>query len=204
MGWEWALSLLPYGQKWRAQHRIFHQYFHIDTVNSYHGIQLFGTRKTLLQLIQSPHEFDKHIQESVCHILTASLLSSGTRFFTSAILKIVYDIELGHSANRSYLHIVEESLKGVSEAGVLGAFLVDTIPLCMLPYHSSPTVTKAYLPPVKYIPAWFPGAMFQKKARYWRGLMPGLVDAPFESVQKSIVSRLPLFSSRTISAFKYR
>ena len=48
--------------------------------------------------------------------------------FTASILKIVYDIELDDS-NDSYLQIAEETLNGVAEAGVVGAFLVDMIPL---------------------------------------------------------------------------
>jgi len=46
---------------------------------------------------------------------------------------------------------------------------------------------------VKYVPEWFPGAGFQKKARLWRKLSREMNTAPFEAVKKALVSPL-LFS----------
>ena len=43
---------------------------------------------------------------------------------------------------------------------------------------------------MKYIPSWFPGAGFKRKAAEWRALMQEFVDIPFEFVKKDLV-RLP-------------
>ena len=45
-----------------------------------------------------------------------------------------------------YISIAEEVMNGAAQAGVPGAFWVDFFPI------------------LKYVPSWFPGAGFQKKA----------------------------------------
>jgi len=42
---------------------------------------------------------------------------------------------------------------------------------------------------VKYIPSWFPGASFKRKAREWRKLSRDLIERPFEAVKHKMVSR---------------
>lgn len=41
---------------------------------------------------------------------------------------------------------------------------------------------------VKYVPAWVPGAGFQKKAAAWKRAVLSMRDLPFETVQKALVS----------------
>jgi hypothetical protein len=48
--------------------------------------------------------------------------------------------------NDPYIKIAEEAMKVSAELFILGAFFVDIIPI------------------LKYIPVWFPGAKFQRKA----------------------------------------
>ena len=48
--------------------------------------------------------------------------------------------------NDPYIKIAEEAMKVSAELLILGAFLVDIIPI------------------LKYVPVWFPGAKFQRKA----------------------------------------
>ena len=49
-----------------------------------------------------------------------------------------------------YISIAEELLSGIAEVGISGSFLVDLFPI------------------LKYVPSWFPGAGFQKKAARWK------------------------------------
>ena len=41
---------------------------------------------------------------------------------------------------------------------------------------------------VKYIPEWFPGATFQKKARQWRVSVTGMMEKPYEAAKSIYVS----------------
>ncbi len=43
------------------------------------------------------------------------------------------------------------------------------------------------LPILKYVPEWFPGAGFQRKAREWRVLAQRMVDLPFSGAMRNIV-----------------
>ena len=43
---------------------------------------------------------------------------------------------------------------------------------------------------VKYVPEWFPGASFQKKAKVWRQWAEEMHFRPFEVVKQNIVSLL--------------
>jgi hypothetical protein len=41
---------------------------------------------------------------------------------------------------------------------------------------------------VKYLPQWFPGAGFQRKAKIWRKIVLDMPTAPFQFVKKQFVS----------------
>ena len=83
-------------------------------------------------------------------------------------MDIAYGIEVQESGDR-YISLAEEVIDGGSEAAVPGAFFVDFFPI------------------LAYVPSWFPGAGFQKKAAYWRKLNETLVEKPFSYVQEQLV-----------------
>jgi hypothetical protein len=41
---------------------------------------------------------------------------------------------------------------------------------------------------VKYLPEWFPGAGFQKKAKIWKKIVLDMPNVPFQFVKKQLVS----------------
>ena len=83
-------------------------------------------------------------------------------------MKIVYGIAVQESDD-PYISMAEEALDGVAEAGIPGAFWVDMFPI------------------LKYVPSWFPGAGFQKKAARWREGIHIMADKPFCHVQEQLV-----------------
>jgi hypothetical protein len=64
------------------------------------------------------------------------------------ILSIAYGIRI-QQENDPYIKTAEDAVHSIAAAAVPGAFLVDSIPL------------------LRYVPAWLPGASFQRKAREW-------------------------------------
>ena len=68
------------------------------------------------------------------------------------------------------MHDIRDAIEGVSEAFVPGKFLVD------------------YIPWLEYVPAWLPGARFQKKFAVWRAKQAVLRDVPFELRNTCLVS----------------
>ena len=108
-----------------------------------------------------------------------------TSTFAATIMKIGYGIAVQESDD-PYISIAEELLSGAAEFGVPGAFLVDLFPI------------------LKYVPSWFPGAGFQKKAARWKEIGYMMADKPFYHVQEQLVrvhffenSRRSLNSSST-------
>jgi hypothetical protein len=83
-------------------------------------------------------------------------------------MKIGYGIAVQESDD-PYISIAEEVSNGVAEAGIPGAFLVDSFPI------------------LKYVPSWFPGAGFQKKAARWREAINTMAEKPFRHVQEQLV-----------------
>ena len=84
-------------------------------------------------------------------------------------MKIGYGITVQES-NDPYISIAEEAFNGFDEAGITGAFLVvDLFPI------------------LRYVPSWFPGASFQKKAARWREAITTMAEKPFRHIQEQLV-----------------
>ena len=83
-------------------------------------------------------------------------------------MKITYGIDVQESDD-PYIQFAEETMKGMHEADVLGAFLVDLFPM------------------LKFVPSWFPGAGFQIKAAYWKGVTRSMIEIPFRYVEEQLV-----------------
>ena len=83
-------------------------------------------------------------------------------------MDIAYGIKVQESGDR-YISLAEEVMSGGVEASIPGAFWVDFFPI------------------LAYVPSWFPGAGFQKKAAHWRKLNETLVEKPFGYVQEKLV-----------------
>ncbi|RXW22176.1 hypothetical protein EST38_g3685 [Candolleomyces aberdarensis] len=85
------------------------------------------------------------------------------------ILSIAYGLEI-QQENDPYLKRSEAVVNALGSAGVPGAFLVDALPI------------------LKYVPAWFPGASFKRKAREWRETIRETLEIPFAEVKKATES----------------
>jgi hypothetical protein len=103
-----------------------------------------------------------------------------TSTFAATIMDIAYGITVQESDD-PYISIAEEALMGLSEAAVPGAFWVDLVPI------------------LKYVPSWFPGAGFQKKAARWRELANAMAEKPFRYVKEQVV-RLSFSSAHQLQA----
>jgi hypothetical protein len=93
-------------------------------------------------------------------------------------MDIAYGIKIRESDDH-YISLAEEVISRANEVAVPGAYLVNLFPTLM------------------YVPSWFPGAGFQKKAAHMRKLHATLLEKPFGYVQEQLVresfSRIHLF-----------
>ncbi|PPQ89157.1 hypothetical protein CVT25_006529 [Psilocybe cyanescens] len=94
-------------------------------------------------------------------------MRSSRHMFAATIMKEVYGITV-KNASDPYITSAEKALTALAYAGVPGRFLVDVIPA------------------LKYIPSWFPGARFKKKAAQWKEVNPEVVEKPFRHVETKL------------------
>ena len=93
---------------------------------------------------------------------------------SAIVVNLTYGIDV-QEFDDPYLSLAEEALNGLNQAAILGTFWVDLFPL------------------LKYVPSWFPGAGFQKKAAHWREVNATLAEKPFRYVEEQMVRRTLLF-----------
>ncbi|EJD42957.1 putative CyP450 monooxygenase [Auricularia subglabra TFB-10046 SS5] len=126
MGWGWQTSLMHYGERWRANRRIVHHFFHEEASKQYHDLQARSNLDFLHALQQTPDGFMQHIRN-----LTAS-----------SIMKLTYDIEVEGGEN-PWVALADLAVEVLSESVIFGNYMVDWLPI------------------LRHIPAWFPGAGFK-------------------------------------------
>ncbi|KAL4264663.1 cytochrome P450 family protein [Pleurotus pulmonarius] len=101
----------------------------------------------------------------------------------TSILSITYGIE-DRNELVSHITLVEEGAERLAVAGAPGAFLVD------------------FLPWLKYVPKWFPGAGFQHTAEENRWYAQRMLEVPFATAKKLAESGMgwPSLVSRGLSS----
>lgn len=100
------------------------------------------------------------------------LTSSGS-WFGATIFQIVYGIEIEDTSNK-YLRLAEESLESAAAALVPGRFWVDFMPI------------------LRHIPAWMPGAGFKRLALKWRVLCMALREVPYAAAREAWVGHFSI------------
>ncbi|KAF7977702.1 hypothetical protein HWV62_2964 [Athelia sp. TMB] len=101
----------------------------------------------------------------------------------AVIMDIAYGIQV-LDKNDPFILIAKAASTGITIASTPGAFLVDTLSL------------------LKYIPAWVPGAGFQRRASEWKKRTEDLIHLPYAALKKEQAAGIdkPSFVSRSLSA----
>ncbi|KAJ7058080.1 cytochrome P450 [Mycena amicta] len=111
-----------------------------------------------------------------------SILSHFGKMAGGFILDFTYGIQV-QDDNDPYLELADKAIEGLAAASLPGAFLVEFIPI------------------LKYVPSWLPGASFKRKARRWRELSRDMLELPFLSTKRAMVSgtAAPSFTTSCLS-----
>ena len=94
-------------------------------------------------------------------------------------MRIVYGHQVKEEGDQ-FISLADGALMSLALAGVPGSFAVD------------------YIPWLKYLPPWLPGASFRRKAAEWRKLSRGTVEIPFADVKRKLVVSFPSPTSNGI------
>ena len=86
-----------------------------------------------------------------------------TSTVTRIIVRVAYGISATGEAGRKYIHIAEEAMDFIKKVFQPGTYLVETLPW------------------LRFVPAWFPGATFQREFARWRLVAQAARDEPWEA-----------------------
>lgn len=62
MGFDWVVSFMPYGSRFRQQRTFLHRYMQPSVLNGYTQLQTDEARRMLRGILANSHEYDKHVR----------------------------------------------------------------------------------------------------------------------------------------------
>ncbi|KAJ7103762.1 cytochrome P450 [Mycena epipterygia] len=110
-------------------------------------------------LVDSAHTLLRNLSRT-----PENLMHHLRRTTTAIVLSVCYGHHVAEQGDE-YVKLADQALSGVSLSANFGTFLVD------------------YLPILKYVPAWFPGAQFKRDGLRWRKLGLEMWNRPFDMVK---------------------
>ncbi|KAF8504989.1 cytochrome P450 [Hysterangium stoloniferum] len=114
VGWNWAIGLMPYGERWRQHRHGFHQKLNSTVLTQYTPVQVKHARNLLQKLHKSLNASDwqSHIRHSI----------------GAVIMEITYGIDI-LPENDPYIATAEFAIGLAGTVGAPGSYLVNAIPL---------------------------------------------------------------------------
>lgn len=174
MGLKWLMSMQPYGDIWRRGRKLMHAHVHQGVAPQYHVVQVDSARRFAQEILTT--KTDKEA-------LSLAVRSN----FGRSIIKMVYGITV-KPGKSEYISLPETVLENISEGATPGRFLVDFIPLREWSAPWPRTILTLAILSVRHVPAWFPGAGFQRYAEKAQRDHRIMRDKPIEVVQAEMVS----------------
>ncbi|KAJ4485333.1 cytochrome P450 [Lentinula aciculospora] len=110
-----------------------------------------------------------------------NLIRDFSRWAAAFIMDVTYGLDAAEA--QPYLPTAVAALDSMATAGTPGAFYVDQIPI------------------LKYVPEWFPGADFKRKAREWSDLRVKMTETAF-NVTKQRMAMGTATQSLTLAALE--
>lgn len=130
--------------------------------------QFLGTR-TKIETAYNP------LLEKSTHVFLHGLLQSpsmwkehGYRFAGAIVLQIAYGYR-AEDENDPLVKLVDEAMEQFSEVTAPNAFAVDIFPF------------------LRFVPQWFPGGSWKKKASHYHNTLQSMLETPFNWVKKQMV-----------------
>ncbi|CAA7268406.1 unnamed protein product [Cyclocybe aegerita] len=118
-------------------------------------------------MLKASHRFLRHVLDSQDDIVGDIRHLSGEIILSSA-----YGLDIASKSDK-YIRLAKEGVKPALPALIPGTYWVD------------------FMPFLKYVPEWFPGAGFRRKANEWKRLTLAMRDTPFEVAKNEIEKGLP-------------
>ena len=103
------------------------------------------------------------------------------------------DIAYGHtatSADDELIMLADTVVREAMDTGSLAGTLVDFFPAREYSRiaRAEGQLLTIHRPSVQYIPSWFPGGGFKRRAAWIRGMMRDMYDRPYAQAKADVVS----------------
>ncbi|KAJ3849625.1 cytochrome P450 [Lentinula lateritia] len=169
LGWEWSFISMPYGQKWNAQRKL------VVNSKNYLLFRAPYNHNNVLAVFNANNPEHHEPQELKSTRLFLLKLYEKPEDFVhllrkmggSTILSVIYGYDVDAVQDSAHTENAEQGADGFLQTFMPGSFLVD------------------YIPWMRYIPSWFPGASFQCRAQVWKEAMEQLLHGPFDEMRNS-------------------
>jgi hypothetical protein len=129
------------------------------------------TRKFLKKVMENPADLATHVRRCVypSPIYQVEPVKQADRTAGAIILQIAYGYEL-QGDDDAFVDLVDRAVLTFSLSATPGAWLVDLLPF------------------LKHVPAWMPGAGFQRTAKEWNGILGEMVDMPYNFTKQQMAA----------------
>lgn len=114
------------------------------------------------------------IQTDETHVMLKNLAATPDNFLhhvrrtgAAIVVKAMYGHQVAPEGD-AFVALADKALASLAQSGIFGTYLVDYIPL------------------LKYVPAWIPGAGFKHQASEWRKLNRAMLSQPIEMVKQDM------------------
>ncbi|KAJ7071660.1 cytochrome P450 [Mycena amicta] len=112
MGWDFNMAMMKYGDRRRANRRLFNAAFTPKASLAHRPLQAVATQKLLRRLLRTPDDFLDHF-----------------RHWTGATtMEIAYGIHVQEEGIDPYVKLAQDGVRIMAAAGVPGKYLVDSLP----------------------------------------------------------------------------
>ncbi|KAJ3530717.1 hypothetical protein NM688_g7672 [Phlebia brevispora] len=170
MGWDYSFAFMSYGDRWREHRRMFYQHYNSQAIQKCRSLTAREVQASLHRFIDQPDSFMQHFKD-----LAGTL-----------ILSVTYGIK-PLPKDDPYIMISEQALHGLVVATHAGGHLgKGYISLLRRRVELTSKSAVEFIPALKYLPSWFPGAGFKRQAEKWRKAAMGMIELPFDAVKRAM------------------
>ncbi|KAI0056398.1 cytochrome P450 [Artomyces pyxidatus] len=152
-----------YGPLYKQYRRLLGTFTPARQASKYWQLQEVEAFKFVVQLATSPDDFMEHARLAA----------------TSAILRLLYGIEV-NGKDDTFVKLAEDHSLITAEASAPGRWLVDSFPIFSI-------TNLICARQVRYVPAWFPGAHFQRWALDARRRIEAFTMQPYTKIKAALV-----------------
>jgi hypothetical protein len=183
----------PYDGDFRFRRKLMHQQLGTaKLVAEFDDIQQAEAKRFLMRVLDRPDATLKHLQQLVWHpckktqnsVANLVLLLFSYSTMATIILSMTYGYSVGQESGDPLVKLIERMTENLVKA--TAPWPVD------------------FIPALKFLPEWLPGARFKRSARSWKKINLSVVNIPYFFTRKQMEhgTHRPSYVSRLVESYQ--